>query len=226
MNVPNHVALIPDGNRRWAKARGKPPWEGHWAAEKVLDNFLDWCVEMNIPEVSLWVGSTENLTKRPEREVKELYILYYKLLEKWANKESKLDQYRVNTKFIGELNKLPKKIQELMNKIEKNTSKYHDRKFNILINYGGRFELTQVFKKLAKQQAKITEKTIDDNMLVKTPVDLIIRTGGYSRLSNFMLWQSAYAEIYITKTFLPDFDKKEFMKALKWFDSTTRNFGK
>src|SRR3989344_6033911 len=101
MSIPQHIALIPDGNRRWAKARGRPPWEGHWAAEKVLDNFLDWCLELNIKQISIWVGSTENLTKRPEREVEELYKLYIRLLEKWEKKESVLDKYEIKVRFVG-----------------------------------------------------------------------------------------------------------------------------
>lgn len=200
-------------------------------AEKVIENFLDWCIELNIPEVSVWVGSTENLTKRPEREVEELYKLYINLLEKWADKKSVLDKYEIKVRFIGDLNKLPPKIVKLMGIIMQKTAKYQKKLLNFLINYGGKFELTEVFKKLALKLAKagkieIKEKDIEENLLVKTPVELIIRTGGYSRLSNFMLWQTAYAEIYVTKTLLPDFSKQEFMKAIKWYDSTTRNFGK
>lgn len=230
LNVPQHIALIPDGNRRWARARERPPWEGHWAAEKVLDNFLDWCIEFNIPQISIWIGSTENLTKRPEREVKELYNLYIRLLEKWVNKESVLDKYEINTRFIGDLSKLPPKISKLMGKIMQKTAKYQKKMLNMLINYGGKFELLEVFKKIASKIVKagkieITEKDIEQNLMVKSPVDLVIRTGGYSRLSNFMLWQSAYSEIYVTKTLLPDFSKEEFMKIIEWYGSTKRNFG-
>ena len=115
----------------------------------------------------------------------------------------------------------------MIKSITRKTANYNKRTLNVLINYSGKFELLQVFKKLHKiNNGKITEKYIDENLLVKTPVDFIIRTGGYSRLSNFMLWQSTYAEIYVTKTLLPDFSKKEFMKSLKWFNSIKRNFGK
>lgn len=181
-------------------------------------------------QVSIWIGSTENLTKRPKREVKELYKLYFKLLGKWGEKESVLDKYEIKVRFIGDLNKLPPKLLKLMGRIMQKTAKYQKKLLNVLINYGGKFELVQVFKKLASKIVKagkieIKEKDIEENLLVNSPVDLVIRTGGYSRLSNFMMWQSSYAEIYMTKTLLPDLSKREFMKAIKWYSSVKRNFG-
>ena len=230
LKLPSHIALIPDGNRRWARARGRPPWEGHWEAEKVLENFLNWCLELNIHQISIWIGSTENLTKRPKQEVEELYKLYIRLLEKWERKESVVDKYEVKVRFIGDLKKMPPKIARLMGKLMQKTAKYQKKLLNILINYGGKFELVEVFKKLAARVIKagkieINERDIEENLLVNSPVDLVIRTGGYSRLSNFMMWQASYAEIYITKTLLPDFSKRELTKALRWYDSVKRNFG-
>ncbi|MBI2547375.1 MAG: di-trans,poly-cis-decaprenylcistransferase [Candidatus Aenigmarchaeota archaeon] len=230
MEIPKHIALIPDGNRRWARGRGLPPWHGHWKAEKVIDNFLNWCLEYNIHQISIWIGSTENLAERPKREVAELYKLYMKLLEEWGSKKSVIDKYEVKVRFIGDLNKLPPKMVKLMGKIMQRTAKYQKKLLNILVNYGGKFELVEVFKKLANQVIKagkieIRERDIENNLLVKTPVDLVVRTGGYNRLSNFMLWQSSYAEIYTTKTLLPDFNKEEFVKALEWYSSIKRNFG-
>ena len=110
------------------------------------------------------------------------------------------------------------------------TAKYQKRLLNVLINYGGKFELVEAFKKLASKIVKagrieINEKDIEENLLVNSPVELIIRTGGFSRLSNFMMWQAAYAEIYVTKKLLPDFSKREFMKAIRWYSSVKRNFG-
>ncbi len=206
------------------------PWVGHQKAEKVISDFLNWSVELGVPQISVWVGSTENLTERPEREVKELYKLYFKLLENWERKESVLDKYQVKVRFIGDLKKLPPKLVGLMGKLMQKTAKYQKKLLNVLINYGGKFELVEVFKKLAANIVKtgkieITEKSIEESLLVNSPVDLVIRTGGFSRLSNFMLWQTSYAEMYITKTLLPDFSKKEFMKAIEWYSSTKRNFG-
>ncbi len=230
LKIPQHIALIPDGNRRWAKARGRPPWEGHWAAEKVIQDFLDWCMEIGTHQVSIWIGSTENLTKRPKREVEELYKLYMNLLEKWGQKKSVLDKYEIKVRFIGDLGRLPFPMRKLMGKIMEKTVNYQKKLLNVLVNYGGKFELMETFKKLAAQVIKagrieIKEKDIEDNLMVNAPLDLIVRTGGYSRLSNFMMWQASYAEIYVTKTLLPDFTKREFMKAIRWYDSVTRNFG-
>jgi undecaprenyl diphosphate synthase len=230
MEIPNHIALIPDGNRRWARKRGLDPWEGHWAAEKVFENFLKWCLKLNIAQVSIWIGSTENISKRPKREVEELYKLYYRLLENWEEKKSILDEYQVKVRFIGDLSKLPEKLVKLMGKLMQKTAKYQKRILNVMVNYGGKFELIEAFRKIARKaveigKIEINEKNIEKSLLVTSPVDLIIRTGGYSRLSNFMLWQGAYSEIYVTKTLFPDFSKKNFMNAIKWFNQQKRNFG-
>ncbi len=230
--IPNHVSLIPDGNRRWARARGLVAWKGHWAAENVMDNFLNWCLEFDIRNVTIWGGSTENLSKRSKKELGELYKVYFTFLKKWwKNNKSSLDKNEVKVRFLGDLNKLPSELVDLMMEVMKNTASYNKRFLNVLVNYGGKFELVEAFKKLAKKiiekgKVEITEKDVENNLFVSTPIDLIIRTGGQSRLSNFMLWQSAYSEIYVTKTLLPDFSKKEFTKALEWYSSTKRNFGK
>lgn len=182
-------------------------------------------------QTSIWIGSTENLTKRPKKEVEELHKLYFRLLERWESKESVIDKYEVKVRFVGDLNRLPPKMVKLMGKLMQKTAKYQKKLLNVLINYGGKFELVEVFKKLASKIIKagkieIKEKDIEENLLVNSPVQLIIRTGGYSRLSNFMMWQTSYAELYITKTLLPDFSKQEFMKAIRWYSSIKKNFGK
>ena len=231
IQIPQHIALIPDGNRRWAHKKGLPPWEGHWKAEKIIDNFLDWCLELNVHQVSIWVSSTENLAKRSRTEITEMYKLYLKVLEKWESKESVIDKYEIKVKFIGDLSRLPPKMVKLMGKIMQKTAKYQKKLLNILVNYSGKFELLEAFKKIASKIVKvgkieINERDIEQNLLINSPVDLVIRTGGYDRLSNFMLWQIAYSEIYVTKTLLPDLSKREFMKAIRWFSSVKRNFGR
>jgi len=196
-----------------------------------MDNFLNWCLEFGVPQVSIWIGSTENLSNRSKKEIEELYKVYYTFLKRWESKKPILDKYQVKVRFIGDLNKLPPKLTKLIGRIMQYTAKYQKRVLNILINYGGKFELIEAFKKIAAKMIEVgeiefTEKDIEKNLLVSSPVELIIRTGGQSRLSNFMLWQSAYADIYVTDTLLPDFSKKEFVKALEWFASVKRNFGK
>lgn len=231
--LPNHLGVILDGNRRWAKKRGLPPWEGHRAGVKKLDEFLNWCLEMGIPQISLYTLSTENLNRSKEEVEKIFEILKEYVTNLLTDKEkfSLLEKYDVRIKFVGELNKIPKPLLRLMYKLMKKTAKHQKRVLNFLVAYGGKSEIVNTFKKLAKKMIKkgiirITEKDIEKNLYVQEPLDLIIRTGGYQRLSNFLLWQASYAEIYVTKTLWPDFSKEEFIKILKWFSKQKRNFGR
>lgn len=232
LNVPNHIGVIIDGNRRWAIKNGKRfPWLGHRAGAKTLENFLEWCLDLGVPQISVYMLSTENL-KRPKRELEELFDLYYKYLKKWeSGKGGLLDKYEVNVRCLGDLNKLPPKLKKLSGKLMMKTAKYQKRFLNLMIAYGGQFELTEAIKKIARKAIKtgkieITPKDIEKNLLVPVPIDLVIRTGGMHRLSNFMVWQASYAELYITETLWPDFSKEELIKAIKWFNETKRNFGK
>ncbi|MFZ8829901.1 MAG: polyprenyl diphosphate synthase [Candidatus Aenigmatarchaeota archaeon] len=235
MNIvlPNHLGIIIDGNRRWARARGLPPWEGHKAGAEKLNEFLNWCLEMGIPQVSIYTLSTENLNRSKE-ELKHLFKIleeYVDGLLKDKKKFALLEKYEVRVRFVGELNRLPKKLIKLMGKLMEKTAKYQKRVLNFLVAYGGKSEIVNAVKKLAEEVIKhgrieITEKDIEKHLYVPQPLDLVIRTGGYQRLSNFLLWQASYAEIYVTKTLWPDFSKKEFMKALRWFSQQKRNFGK
>ena len=229
--VPNHVAVILDGNRRWAKEHGLKPWMGHKYGSEKFEKFLDWCLELNIPEISAYVLSTENLN-RPKREVSEILKLLKIQLDKFeTEKASLLDKYEVKVKFCGDMRKLPPDLVRVMKRIMKRTEKYSKKVLNLLIAYGGRFELTEVVKKLVNTAVKsgkiqITQKTIEENLLISGEVDLVIRTGGMNRLSNLLPWQSTYAEIYVTETLWPDFSKKELIRAIKWFNNMKRNFGR
>jgi len=231
MQVPNHLAVVLDGNRRWARAHDMQPWMGHkYGAEKV-DKLFDWCLQLNIPQLSIWVGSTENLTNRSRKEVKELLKVYYDYCKNWENKQPLLDKYEVRVRFIGDLNRLPKKLLRIMGKLMQRTANHQKKILNVMINYGGKLELLDIMKKIAAKAIKvgrvqITERDIEGNLWLQSPVDLIVRTGGHSRLSNFCLWQAAYAEIYVTDTLWPDFTKRELVKAIKWYNQTQRNFGR
>jgi len=217
---PKHIAVIIDGNRRWAKKHKMQPWEGHKKGAERFEEFLKWCFEEDIKEVSAYVLSTENLN-RPKQELQKLFELFKKMFEKYKN-ESLADKYEVRVRFAGDLEKLPIEIRQIIKQIQAKTEKYDKRILNILIAYGSKFEIARA----AKKCKKINEEELEKNLLVPEPVDLVIRTGGYCRLSNLMLWQCAYAELYFTKTLWPDFSKKEFLKALKWFSRMQRNFGK
>lgn len=228
--VPNHLGVILDGNRRWSTARHMPAWFGHKQGAKTFDKFLDWCMELGIPNISVYALSTENLN-RPKREVEEIFKIFYEWLEKYQKKESGFfDKYQVKVRFIGDLSKLPSRLVRLMGKLMQKTAKYQKKCLNILVAYGSQFELMDTFKRIAKTILKtgkieITQKDIESNLLVPVPLDLVIRTGGMSRLSNFLMWQASYAELYVTKTLWPDFSKKELIKAIKWYSSVKRNFG-
>jgi tritrans,polycis-undecaprenyl-diphosphate synthase [geranylgeranyl-diphosphate specific] len=231
--LPNHLGIIIDGNRRWARARGLPPWEGHRAGAEKLNEFLNWCLELDIPQVSIYTLSTENLN-RPKKELEHLLKLLEEYVDGLLNDKKKfslLEKYEVRVRFVGELNRLPKRLIRLMGKLMEKTAKYQKRVLNFLVAYGGKSEIVAAVKKLAEEVIKhgkieITEKDIEKHLYVPQPLDLIIRAGGYKRLSNFLLWQASYAEIYVTKTLWPDFSKKEFMKALRWYSQQKRNFGK
>ncbi len=231
--LPVHIGIIIDGNRRWARARGLPSWEGHRAGAKKLDEFLNWCLEIGIPQVSVYTLSTENLN-RPKEELKHLFKIFEEYFNGLLNDKKKfslLEKYEVRIRFVGELNRLPKKLIKLMGKLMEKTAKYQKRVLNFLVAYGGKSEIVNAAKKIVEEVIKhgkieITEKDFEKYLYVSQPLDLVIRTGGHQRLSNFLLWQASYAEIYVTKTLWPDFSKKEFMKVLRWFSQQKRNFGR
>lgn len=230
--LPNHLGLILDGNRRWSKKHGLPVWKGHEAGAKKLEEVLEWCLQLGIKQVSVYALSIENLLERPKLELKQIFRIFYQYLKKWERGEASiLDKYEVRVRFIGDLEKLPLKLRRLMGKIMQKTAHYQKKFLNLLVAYGTKFELLQTFKKLAEKilklgKVQISEKDLDQNLLVSLPLDLVIRTGGMCRLSNFMLLQAAYAEIYVTKTLWPDFSRRELLKALRWFAKQKRNFGR
>jgi tritrans,polycis-undecaprenyl-diphosphate synthase [geranylgeranyl-diphosphate specific] len=208
-----------------------PPWFGHRAGAKRFEEFLNWCLELNISYISAYVLSTENIQNRSKREVNEIFKICYKFLKRWEKEGTVLDKYEVKVRFCGDLGRLPPRLVKLIGRIMQKTAKYQKKVINVLIAYGGKFELTQAFKKLAEKviqtgRIEITPKDIEQNLLVPIPVDLVIRTGGHTRLSNFLLWQTAYAEIYVTETLWPDFTKEELIKAIKWFNEQERKFGR
>jgi len=230
LRVPEHLGIIIDGNRRWAKEKGMVAWQGHWEGVKNLEKILEYCLELKIREVSVYTLSTENL-KRSKRELDELFKIFYHYLDKWEKEENGfLEKYQVKVRFIGDLNKLPPKLVKAMGRLMQKTAKYQKRFLNLLIAYGSYFEITHAMKKIAEKiiklgKVEITPKIIEKHLMVTTPLNLVIRTGGHNRLSNFLLWQASYAEIFTTETLWPAFSKREFMKAIKWYSSVKRNFG-
>ncbi len=222
-----HLAIIPDGNRRWAKKHKKPVWYGHFKGAKKMEEFLDWCLEHpEIKMVSIYALSTENL-KRDKKELKKLWDIYKKEFNKLLNsKKVKNNEIRVN--IVGDMNAWRNDVRKLALTLMKVTENYTRYILNILLAYGSHFEILNAIKKIVGRSIKhnpLLKESFSKFLMVNRPVDLIIRTGGQYRLSNFLLFQAAYAEIYFSDTLWPDFSKKEFEKILRWFQKQKRKFG-
>jgi len=216
-----------DGNRRWAKKHGKPAASGHQEGYKRFKEIGDLCRKRGIKTVTVYAFSTENW-KRDDEEVSNLMdLLRYAL-----NQEiDRLDKENVRVKIIGRRDDLSKDLQDLIARGEEKTKNNDGGNLNIAISYGGREEITGAVKKIVASgiaPEEITEETVEQNLYTagQSDPDLVIRCGGQNRLSNFLLWQLAYAEIYFTDVLWPDFDETELNKALDFFDNIKRNFGK
>jgi len=235
MEKPNHVGVIMDGNRRWARSQSMIPWEGHWEGADKVEEFLDWCLELDIGTVTLYSFSTENFN-REEKEVQELMKLFESTLEK-VMKSGRIHDNRVKVRAIGRINTLPQRLQELINEVEEATKDYDRYYLNIAIAYGGRAEIVDALRKIASkvksgemQPEMIDEEVIEANLytahLPQPDPDLIIRTSGESRLSNFLVWQGAYSELFILDVYWPAFRKIDLMRAIRSYQLRRRRFGK
>ncbi len=223
MNKLNHLAIIMDGNRRWARKRGLPAFKGHVFGRKTLKKALQWCIENKIKYLTVYAFSTENW-KRPKIEVSFLMNFLSKVLQEEVDE---LHKEKIRMRISGRKEGFPKKIQELIKKAEKLTKNNKKATLQVCLNYGGRSEIIDAVKKISKIK-QVTEKIIQKHLYnpdIPDP-DLIIRTGGEMRLSNFLIWQSVYSELYFTQTLWPDFSKKEFNKIIKDFYNRQRRFGK
>ena len=224
--VPRHVAMIMDGNGRWAKARGLPRLAGHRAGTENLRPILEACVDFGIEILTIWAFSTENW-RRPETEVRGLL----RILERMIQRElQELHKQGVRLRHIGLLDRLPRRLQkQVLDAIE--LTKENDRiVLNVAFDYGGRAEIVQAVQRVIRDGVaadQVNEELLSQYMYTagQPDPDLIIRTGGELRTSGFMLWQSAYAEYYVTPTFWPDFDREELYRALEAFSQRDRRFG-
>ncbi len=230
-NLPSHVAIIMDGNGRWAQKRLTNRFKGHEQGAQTVRCIETACRKFGIKILTLYAFSTENWA-RPKSEVKALMMLLKKFI-----KSEKQDLLKKNIRFniIGQRHKLPLDVQKEIDIAEKLTNNNDKMLLNLCLSYGSREEITFAVKQIAKKieskelgLSDITEDLICDHLYTKTmpDPDLIIRTGGEYRLSNFLLWQAAYSEIYICDTLWPDFSKEEFIDILKDFQKRDRRFGK
>jgi len=226
--IPIHLGIIIDGNRRWARKRGLPSFEGHRRGLNKVNKIGEWCRKRGVKILTLYIFSTENWN-RSKTEVSYLMKLFARALSKKNIQE--LIQKGIKLKVIGQRERLPKSLQKIIKEAEGLTKKGKKGILNLAISYGGRTEIIQAVKSIIKKKIpvnKITEDLISKNLWTgDLPYpDLIIRTGGEQRLSNFFTWQSAYSEFYFTKKYWPEFTEEDLDKALLDFSLRQRRFGK
>ncbi|HOK00579.1 MAG TPA: polyprenyl diphosphate synthase [Candidatus Pacearchaeota archaeon] len=220
----NHLGIIIDGNRRWAKKRGLPTFEGHKKGIDKVKKAIEWANKRGIKNLTFFVFSTENW-KRSKKEVDYLMKLAEEMIKDYEDTAKK---EKIRIRVIGQKEKLPKSLQKEIEKVENSTKNNKKMTVNFALSYGGRNEIVEVVKKIIEKKIpleKINEKTISQNLWT-TDLDLLIRTGKEKRLSNFLLWQSAYSELYFSSKYWPDFTEKDLEKALNDYYSRQRRFGK
>jgi len=223
MNPVKHVAIIMDGNGRWGIKHKKSRNAGHRAGLNTVDVVIKQCIKRKIKFLTLYTFSSENW-KRPNNEITFLFKLLENFLKKKINKIIEND---IKLKFIGELSKLPINLQKLIKISEKKTIKKNTLQINIALNYGSKIELVNTIKIIKQKKIKLNEKNIDNNLYTKSlpDPDILIRTGNTQRLSNFLLWQLSYTEIFFEQKLWPDFKGRDFDKILDKFKNVKRNFG-
>ncbi|OGZ17922.1 MAG: di-trans,poly-cis-decaprenylcistransferase [Candidatus Nealsonbacteria bacterium RBG_13_36_15] len=227
--IPTHLAIIIDGNRRWAEKKGLPVFEGHRQGLKKVKKIAEWCKERGVKILTLFAFSTENWS-RPKAEVNHLMRLLGEAFAKsnieQANKKG------IKIQIIGQRQRLPKYLQKIVEKAESLTKNNKAGVLNIALSYGGRAEITDAMRRMMKGNPRppkrISEKLVEKHLWTANlpSPDLIIRTGGEHRLSNFLLWQAAYSELYFSKKYWPDFTERDLDKAFETYVIRQRRFGK
>lgn len=217
-NIPSHVAIILDGNGRWAKKRGQTRSFGHYAGGKNLFTIAKEAQNLGIKKLSVYAFSTENWT-RPQDEVDYLMT---KPIEMFHENKSRLSEITYKVTFAGRRDRFSNELLEVIHTIEDETKKNEGFELTICADYGSYDELIHAIN---QSKSPITKESLEEHLYVKEPVDLLIRTSGEQRLSNFLLWQVAYAEFYFTKVHWPAFSKKELKKALNSYAKRHRRFG-
>ena len=223
MNPINHVAIIMDGNGRWGLKNKNSRNAGHKAGLNTVEKIIKETIKNNIKFLTLYAFSTENW-KRPKKEINYLFTLLETFL---INRIEELHKQNIKLKIIG-VKKFSPKLNKLLNKSERKTFKNSKLQINLALNYGSKFELINAFKNLEKSKNKITERNFIKFLQTRgiPDPDLLIRTGNTKRLSNFLLWQLAYSEIFFEKKLWPEFTEKDYNKIIKEFRNIKRNFGK
>ena len=231
---PDHVAIILDGNRRWASEQELNPWLGHKQGAETVEKLLDWCQMLGVKSITLYTFSTENFSRRSE-EVEEIMriaeVKFRKLLT-----DERIHRNRVHVKVIGRVNLLPEKLQELIADVEQATAGYDNQFLNFAFAYGGRAEIVDAAKTIAckVKSGELNVEDVDETTfekylytahMTKQDPDMIIRTSGEERLSGFLLWQSAYSELLFLDVYWPDFRLIDLLRAFRTFQRRKRRFG-
>ena len=231
---PEHIAIILDGNRRWASAQELNPWLGHKQGAETVENLLEWCEMLGVKFVTLYTFSMENF-KRPAAEVEEIMRIAQKKFLKLLTDE-RIHRSKVHVKVIGRVNLLPEKLQQLIADVEKATADYDKQFLNFAFAYAGRAEIVDAAKTIAEKvkNGELNVEDVDERTFEKylytshmpnQEPDMIIRTSGEERLSGFLLWQSAYSELYFLDVYWPDFRIIDLLRAIRTFQRRKRRYG-
>ena len=226
-NSLQHVALVMDGNRRWATSKGMPKLLGHTEGAKRIKPVVQHAIDLGIPYVTLWALSTENLKNRGEKELDHLFSLFKRLVEYIGD----FAENNVRFNLIGDIAGMPQDVQDALQGVLDSSADNTGLVLTLAVNYGGRDDILRAIRKMGAEGVDLA--TLDEEMFSShldtagmPDPDLIVRTGGHQRLSGYLPWQSTYAELYFTDVFWPAFTKEEFQKAIDWFYEVQRNRGK
>ncbi|ASJ03166.1 UDP diphosphate synthase [Thermococcus profundus] len=232
-NIPRHVAIIMDGNRRWAKKLEKPPWYGHLFGSNKLEEILEWCRELGIRTLTAYAFSTENFKRSPE-EVNALMNLFEKKFRELVSDE-RVHKYGIRVNVIGRKELLPENVREAAEEAERATKKYSNYTLNLAIAYGGRSEITDAVREIVQDalRGRIKPEEIDEDLIKRylyhpnmPDPDIVIRTGGEIRISNFLLYQIAYSELFFVDVYFPEFRKIDFLRIIREYQKRQRRFGR
>ena len=234
-DIPNHMALILDGNRRWASRHPAVTSDGHGRGADAVENLLDWCEDLDINIVTLYVLSAENLSRDGE-ELQDLFELIKARLEKLLA-DPRIHRNHMRVKAIGRIDMLPGSIQDVLGRLDEATKHYKNRFLNIALAYGGQYEMVDAIRKIGKKvrDGKLGVEEIDRDVieanlytshLPQSSPDMILRTSGEKRLSGFLMWQSAYSELVFMDIFWPEFRKIDLMRAIRTFQKRKRRHGR
>lgn len=218
-----HIAMIMDGNRRWAVQQGMSKLEGHKYGAKKLEDVLEWCKELGVRELTLYTFSTENFN-RSELEVKALLNLFREYFKRFRKEKKKLEGVKVS--FIGDKSLFPEELQNLMDQIMDETKENSKYFLNFCMGYGGRKEILNAVNKAINYGKELNEEDFEEYLYLKDQPHIVVRTGGKVRTSNFLPWQTVYSEWFFPETYWPALTKQELKDIIEEFKNRKRNFGK